>query len=150
MSGRDIGPLAGLVQLTRLQLSQSGVAHAQALASLTALECLFLDRCKLAPDLAPLTALTRLAHLSLTTGQRSEVRSTRGHSSEPCRALQGLDSLPAFQVDPVLSALHGHHQLCTALRWGSPAPSLAGLASWVCAYLRRTGRQYWAVWDRWM
>ena len=71
--GRDITPLAGLVRLTRLQLSQSGVQQAAALCDLTALECLFLDRSPLIPDLTPLSRLTNLAHLAISTMHRSEV-----------------------------------------------------------------------------
>ena len=39
----------------------------QALSTLTGLECLFLDRTQLGPNLQHFTAFSRLAHLALTT-----------------------------------------------------------------------------------
>ena len=39
----------------------------QALTTLTGLECLFLDRTQLGPNLQHFTAFSRLAHLALTT-----------------------------------------------------------------------------------
>lgn len=94
---RDITPLSGLVRLTRLQLSQSGVEQINALCHLTALECLFLDRCPLVPNLEHLSKLTKLAHLAISTTHRTEVGLLcwRNHKSPWIGHLDGADDFHA-------------------------------------------------------
>jgi internalin A len=61
----DLGPLAGLTRLTTLKLSSSVLSDLHPLAELTQLTTLSLSFCRQVSDLGPLAALTLLTTLNL-------------------------------------------------------------------------------------
>ena len=61
----DITPLAGLTQLTKLDLSGHNIKDIKPLAGLTQLKDLSLNNTELIHDLAPISGLKHLIHLSL-------------------------------------------------------------------------------------
>ncbi|MEW6752679.1 MAG: leucine-rich repeat domain-containing protein [Candidatus Latescibacterota bacterium] len=77
---RDLSPLAGLVHLTSLDLTNNPVEDLSPLAGLTSLQYLFLDGTPVA-DLSPLTGLTRLVQLNLAHARVADLSPLAGLTS---------------------------------------------------------------------
>ena len=85
---RDITPLAGLTQLTKLSLSENRIKDIKPLAGLTQLKDLKLNNNELIHDITPLIGLKHLIHLSLYNNQISDIT--------PLAELTQLKSLRIF------------------------------------------------------
>ena len=85
---RDITPLAGLTQLTKLSLSENRIKDIKPLAGLTQLKELSLNNNELIHDITPLSGMKHLIHLSLWNNKIRDIT--------PLAELTQLISLAVF------------------------------------------------------